>query len=112
MFSYTVAATFEDDRIAQEWIAWLRDEHLAEVCAAGALDAEVIRCDAVDGGDAKSQSRCEVRYHFASRAAFEVYVRDHAPRLRTDGLKRFPPERGVAYERATGEVVARHARQG
>ena len=112
MFSYTVAATFEDDRIAQEWIAWLRDEHLADVCAAGALDAEVIRCDGANAGAAKSQSRCEARYHFSSRAAFEAYVRDHAPRMRAEGLKRFPPERGITYDRATGEVVALETRRG
>src|SRR5262245_33681561 len=105
MFSYTVAATFEDDRLAQEWLAWLRHEHLADVCAAGALDAEAILCDAADAGAAKARSRCEARYHFASRAAFEAYVRDHAPHLRAEGLKRFPPERGIVYERAMGEVV-------
>lgn len=103
MFSYTVIAVFDDRRIADEWIAWLRDEHLAEVCAAGALDAEVIRCDAAPDG----KTRCEVRYHFASREAFDAYVRDHAPRLRAEGVKRFPPERGIAYERATGDVAVR-----
>jgi hypothetical protein len=100
MFSYTVVCTFDDARVAEEWITWLRDEHLAEVCAAGAMDAEVIRCDGLAG-----HARCEVRYHFASREAFEAYQRDHAPRLRAEGLKRFPPERGLKYERTTGEVV-------
>ncbi|PJF24091.1 MAG: DUF4286 domain-containing protein, partial [Phototrophicales bacterium] len=36
MISYSVICTFNDAATAQEWIAWLRDEHLAEVCAAGA----------------------------------------------------------------------------
>lgn len=107
MFSYTVIAMFEDRAVADEWIAWLRDAHLAEVCAAGALDAEAIRCDV----EADSKIRCEARYHFASRAAFEDYLRDHAPRLRAEGLKRFPSERGLTYERATGEVAASHLRQ-
>ena len=104
MFSYTVACTFNDSAVAAEWIAWLRNEHMADVCAAGAVNAEVIRCDV----DAGAKSRCEVRYHFVSREAFAAYERDHAPRLRADGLKRFPPERGLKYERSTGEVVARH----
>jgi hypothetical protein len=106
MFSYVVACTFEDSRIAAEWVAWLHDEHLRDVCDAGALDAEVIRCDVSTG----AKARCEVRYHFPSRGAFDAYVRDHAPRLRTEGLKRFPPERGLTYDRFTGEVVARHSR--
>ena len=101
MYSYTVACTFDDPRVAQEWIDWLRNEHLGDVCASGALDAEVIRCD----GAENAKPRVEVRYHFESRAAFAAYVRDHAPRLRAEGLKRFPPERGLAYERASGQVV-------
>ena len=109
MFSYTVACTFDDPRVADEWIAWLRDEHLADVCAAGAVDAEVIRCDAA--GEAGRKTRCEVRYHFASRAAFDAYVRDHAPRLREEGLKRFPPERGLVYQRSSGEVAVTHPAQ-
>jgi hypothetical protein len=45
-----------------------------------------------------------VRYHFPSREAFAAYERDHAPRLRADGLRRFPPERGVSYRRSVGVV--------
>lgn len=107
MFSYTVACTFDEAAVAEEWIAWLRDEHLRDVCDAGALDAEVTRCDSAIGAG----TRCEVRYHFESRGDFDRYVRDHAPRLRAEGLKRFPPERGLSYERATGEVVAHHSRR-
>jgi len=98
MFSYTVRCTFESDSIAQAWIAWLRDEHLAEVIAAGALDAEVIRFDG-------SPIRAEVRYHFSSKESFAAYERDHAPRLRAEGLKRFPPDRGLLYERFTGQSL-------
>lgn len=104
MIAYTVACTFDDPKVAEEWIAWLRDEHLADVLTAGALDAEIIRVDreAASG----SGVRCEVRYHFASREAFAKYERDHAPRLRAEGLKRFSPERGLKYERSLGESLA------
>lgn len=104
MIAYTVSAIFEDARVAEEWIAWLRHEHLAEVCAAGALDAEVIRMDPPDSTPQETRVRCEVRYHFSSREAFDAYVRDHAPRLRAEGLQRFPPERGVTYGRSLGPV--------
>ena len=103
MFAYTVACTFDDPAVANEWIGWLRDEHLAEVLAAGALDAEVIR---VDG----QLTRCEVRYHFTSREAFAAYERDHAPRLRAAGLQLFPTSRGLKYERSAGEVSFRLSR--
>ena len=103
MFAYTVTCEFDDPAVADEWIAWLRNEHLAEVCEAGALDAEAIRFDRT-AGDART--RCEVRYHFADRAAFKIYERDHAPRLRAAGLERFPPALGLRYSRSVGEVVA------
>ena len=99
MFAYTVGCSFTDPALAEAWVGWLTGGHLAEVRAAGALDACLVKLD----GPAP---RYEVRYHFADRAAFEAYERDHAPRLRAAGLARFPPERGVVYVRSTGEVVA------
>jgi hypothetical protein len=99
MFAYTVSCTFDDPAVADEWITWLRNEHLAAVLAAGAWDAEVVRMDG-------KPLRCEVRYHFESREAFARYERDHAPALRAEGLKRFPAERGLQYQRTTGVVCA------
>ena len=98
--AYTVAATFVDSAVAEEWLRWLREEHLAQVIAGGASDAEVIEFD----GPGRS---FEVRYHFASRSAFAEYESAHAPRLRAEGLQRFPVERGVTYRRSVGVVVAR-----
>jgi hypothetical protein len=108
MISYTVTCTFSDSSVAEEWIQWLRDEHLAEVCAAGAIDAEVVKFDgaresASSDGESKSVT-CEVRYHFASQEEFARYERDHAPRLRARGLELFPPSRGLTYQRRLGEV--------
>lgn len=99
-FRYTVTLTFSHATIAEEWLAWMRDEHAAHVVQAGAQAAEVIRFD----GDS---SRCEARYDFDTRADFDRYVRDHAPQLRAEGLRLFPPERGIQYERSCGEVVVR-----
>ena len=47
----------------------------------------------------------EVRYRFPSRQAFDHYEQEIAPRLRAEGLKRFPPEKGISYRRSVGEVV-------
>jgi len=48
----------------------------------------------------------EVQYTFPSRKAFDTYVHDHAPALRADGLKHFPPEAGLTYERQVAEIAA------
>lgn len=98
---YTVSCTFTDPEVAASWAAWLRDGHLADVCAAGALDAHAVK---IDG----PEPRYEAHYRFASRAAFEAYERDHAPRLRAEGLAKFPLELGLTYERSVGEIVSCH----
>ena len=63
--------------------------------AAGAVSAEVVEHD---GGG------FEARYTFASREAFAAYERDHAPRLRAEGLALFGPDKGVSYRRTLGTV--------
>lgn len=101
MFAYTVRCTFDDAEIAERWVQWLAQEHLADVCAAGAVDAEVVQ---LDSSGESGTVICEARYHFTDRSAFETYERDHAPRLREEGLSKFPLSLGLRYERSTGEV--------
>jgi len=100
--TYAVQAEFDDPAVADEWVAWLRDEHLDDVLAAGALDAEVVRWEG-------ESIHVSVRYLFADRRAFTRYEEEQAPRLRDEGLRRFPPERGIRYARAVGAVCARAA---
>jgi 8-oxo-dGTP pyrophosphatase MutT (NUDIX family) len=95
--AYSVRVSFTDATVADEWLAWLQAGHVAEVLGGGATDAEIVELD----GPIRS---FEVRYHFPTRAAFAAYERDHAPRLRAEGLRRFPIERGVVYQRAVGYV--------
>lgn len=85
-----------------EWIAWLREGHIAAVMRGGALSAEVVRLDGME-------IRLEVRYMFVDRGSFERYEREFAPALRAEGSAKFPPGRGVSYERRVGEVVLRHS---
>ncbi len=104
--AYTVYTTFQDPRLADEWLRWLRDGHIAEVMAGGATDGAIIELD--PSADAPAGRRAfEVRYHFPSRESFALYEKEHAPRLRAEGLKLFPVERGVSYRRAVGVVLTR-----
>ena len=75
---------------------------MADVVAAGALDAELLR---LDDSASSPAITLEVRYRFTDRAAFEAYERDHAPRLREEGRHRFPAERGIVFTRSTATVV-------
>ena len=97
-YRYTVKASFLDEQIANEWVEWLRNGHCSEVLDGGATKAEVV---ALDG----TPISFEVRYDFPDRATFERYEETHAPRLRAEGLERFPVDRGVEYTRSTGTVA-------
>ena len=108
--AYTVYTTFADAALADEWLRWLRGGHIAEVINGGATDAEIVELDPPADAPPGTTRAFEVRYHFPSREHFARYEQEHAPRLRAEGLKLFPVERGVAYRRAIGTVVVRGAR--
>ncbi len=99
-FRYTVRCIIEKGGtdLANAWLDWMHGEHVGQVLASGARSAEIVRLDA-------PVTTFEARYEFASRQEFQHYERDHAQRLRADGLRRFPPESGVRFERTTGEIV-------
>ncbi len=110
-FYYEVSASFRDAEFARAWVDWLRREHIADVIAAGALSGRIIALDSESAGagtpapaDGAAELRFCVQYEFTNRAAFDAYVREHAPRLRAEGLKRFPPD-VVTYTRRSGQVL-------
>ncbi len=97
-YRYTVQATFLEDNVAQEWVNWLRTGHCQEVLDGGATRVEVVKLEG-------SEHSFEVRYDFPDSDTFATYERIHAPRLRAEGLTRFPLTRGVSYARSTGLVI-------
>ena len=100
--SYTVAVSFTDPALADQWLAWLRGGHVAEILASGAAAAEIVEMDSPPSGVAR---HFEVRYRFPTRPAFLEYEQNHAPRLRAEGLGKFPPEKGVSYRRTLGVSI-------
>lgn len=95
-FSYVVRAELDSEAIAESYVAWLTGGHVAEVCHLSGARGAVVRLD----GD---RPRVESRYVFPSRDAFAAYERDHAPRLRAEGVERFG---GTArFERSTGDEL-------
>ena len=67
---YTVTATLPDANLAEEWLAWLRDGHIADLLAGGATSAKIIALD-------QPPLNFEVRYRFPSRQSFERYEREN-----------------------------------
>lgn len=100
---YTVRAICRDIPQRGRFLAWLSPNHILEVMAGGASGARIVLPDRADD---TAPAVVETQYIFPSRKAFDTYVREHAPALRADGLKHFPPESGVTYERQVAEVAA------
>lgn len=97
---YIVRCRFAEgcEDIAGRWLDWLGERHLAEVLAAGAISAEIFQMK-------EPPLQFEIHYRFASELDFAHYEQNHAPRLRADGLARFPLSLGLSYERRSGYLV-------
>lgn len=93
---YEVEATIADRETAERWVAWMLDEHLADVRRCGALNGRLIELDG-------SNHHFVAQYEFASRNALDAYLNDHAPRLRSEGASLFPSDK-VAYTRRIGLI--------
>lgn len=89
-----------DAAIRADYVAWLA-AHVAEICALpGFIGASVY--EVVDPPPAPGRARLCTHYRLTDRAALDAYLRDHAPRLRADGIARF----GGRF-RASRRVLAR-----
>ena len=104
-FLYSVRSRFTNAEVREEFLAWLRGGHLADVVRAGALDAEIVEFEAADG----AIGEVETRYHFASRDAFEAYAAGPAVALRAEGAARFPATRGIVMTRGFATSLLRIA---
>jgi heme-degrading monooxygenase HmoA len=72
--------------VADEYADWLKG-HIAEILKIdGFLGAEWLSDDETSGDGRVCWT---VHYRLRSREAFDAYMRDHAPRLREDGMRRF-----------------------
>lgn len=99
--AYIVRATCESVQQRGRFLSWLAPDHVEAVKRGG---AESVRIRLYDPESPGGRPAVETEYTFPSRKAFETYLRDHAPALRADAQKHFPPDSGVTFERRTGEV--------
>jgi hypothetical protein len=100
---YTVRATLPTVPQRGRFLSWLVPNHVLAVKAGGAEGVRVVLPDRANEG---APAVVETQYVFPSRKAFDTYVRDHAPAMRADALKHFPPESGVNFERQVAEIAS------
>jgi hypothetical protein len=95
MIVYEVNLEF-DVAIAAAYRAWLQG-HIAEILTLpGFLSAQVH--EVVEPLPTAGRQGLCVRYQVEDLGALETYTREHAPRMRADGLQRFGEE-GVRIRR-------------
>ena len=80
--------------IAEAYLAWLR-EHIAQMLALPGFEAAELDALIEDSGSgtvecagAAERGWC-VRYRLRDRAALDAYLREHAPRMRNEGIARY-----------------------
>lgn len=79
MFIYNVTIKVSHD-IHEDWLSWLKDEHIPEVLSTGCFnDAAILRLLEVDDGEGPTYA---VQYKAESKAAYNLYVNKYASMLR------------------------------
>ena len=73
-----------DAEVREDYRTWI-DGHVREILALPGFERAELYVEDTDGGEPVFL----VRYHLASRDALEHYLREHAPRLRAEGIARF-----------------------
>jgi len=102
---YTVQCRCPSAEKAALWVAWLRGGHIGEVLGAGASSAAIIRLDPESNDENDQGVTLQVQYRFNDRSTYQQYIDDHAPRLRAEGLERFPADDGFVYSRTVGTII-------
>lgn len=76
-----------DAAIRDDYLGWLHP-HIAEICALpGFTGAQLF--EVVDPAPAPGRVAWCVQYVLCDRTALDDYLREHAPRLRAEGIARF-----------------------
>ncbi|MCB9245525.1 MAG: DUF4286 family protein [Flavobacteriales bacterium] len=92
-----------DPSILEDWLNWMKHEHLPEVMATGKfISFRFLRIDPVEEGD--DGNSFAIQYTAAKRSDYEEYVRLHGPSLKAKTLARYG-DRVLAF-RTTLELIS------
>ena len=86
MFIYNVTIKVEA-AIADEWLQWLKGEHIPEVMATGCFDAyKIVRLLEIDDTEGPTYA---IQYNALSKALYNRYIIKHADVLRQKSYDRW-----------------------
>lgn len=100
MIIYNVT-TQVDLVIADEWLKWMRDEHIPDVTGTGCFThAVILQMIEVDTSEGLTYA---VQYHAESKAMYNRYIREYSELLRRKSLDKWG-EKVIAF-RSVLQVV-------
>lgn len=100
MIIYNVTSKV-DHSIADEWLAWLQEEHIPDVIHTGCFThATVLRLLEVDELDGVTYA---IQYHADSKALYNRYIKEYSATMRKKGTEKWG-EKFIAF-RSVMEIV-------
>jgi hypothetical protein len=100
MFIYNITIKV-DWSIHEAWLAWLKEEHMAEVVATGCFEGgNLLRLKEIDDTEGPTYA---VQFIAATREAYEQYIERHADLLRKKSFDKWG-DRFIAF-RSLMELV-------
>ncbi|CAM4042195.1 MULTISPECIES: DUF4286 family protein [Flavobacterium] len=103
MIIYNVTINI-DESVHDQWLQWMRNKHIDDVLATGLfISARMVKVLVEEEMGGQTYS---VQYFTDSREKLEEYYKNHAPRLRNEGLALFA-DKMLAF-RTELEVMSEH----
>jgi hypothetical protein len=100
MFIYNVTVKV-DHSIANEWLRWIKDEHIPEMIGTGCfMEARILKILETDESDGLTFA---IQYLADSKALYNRYIKNHAEDMRKKGTEKWG-EKTIAF-RSVMEVV-------
>jgi hypothetical protein len=91
--------------LADVYARYLVEEHVPDLLGTGCFVEAEFATEPGEPGEPGAAVRFRSAYLAPDRAHLERYFREHAPRLRTHALERFPD--GLSFEREEWELLRR-----
>ena len=98
---YNVTVSVEP-KVLSDWITWMLDEHLRDMLGTGCFLGFTFSELHTDNQTGPTYT---VQYELTSKADFERYERQFAPKMRAEGQRKFG-EKALAF-RTTMSVIAK-----
>lgn len=76
-----------EDAVVAEYRVWLHD-HVAAILALPGFSGAIVR-EVLEPAPPAGYAGFSVQYRLDDQAAYDAYLRDHAPRMRAEGQARF-----------------------